>query len=846
MWVSLELLASSRATAQQAKAQLDPFAGVEEMIVTGAGGVDLLTPSDTAAITFDADALKNIGIEDIGDLAAYVPNLEITTVNATNASFFVRGVGLQDFGANASSSVPIFQDGIPRNASATQLVGLFDIAAISVLKGPQGSGNFRNASAGSFIVKTIAPEPDFSGTAKITLARINSVDARDANRYSFQAASNAAIYEDVVSARISARYTHENPFWENRCANRIPIEDRPVQGQGGRSVAICGERIRAFSKSTVTPFLHRYIGEIDDYGIRGQIRVKPTDVPLDWTTRVEISNLNRDSTTGQFLGTGGLILGQGDRLNYRDPDQARRENYLFQKIRTNRPSIPVGTARQMARETLAKELQKKPLDRRPYTGDLDHPGRTLLETHTISTTGVYVSDVAETTANLGFIDYRKSEGRDQDLSPNEKFSSQGRDQAFEVYGDVGVKGDAIGAIPIAWDTGVYSMYEKVDSKSTQNLGVFDALGNGTRQRNDFQQEITSFGLYANASYELTEAFTLSAGLRYNYEQKDFEVFNNSQQRFGDVISDSVLQSANQRTWDAPTGFANLAYAFTEDVSTYLKYSRGFKAGHFNPSKADDAKVPGTGFADPESIDAVEWGFTASAWSNRIRSTGAFFYYNYHNYQVFRLTTNFNGVFRVVQNAKRARNYGAELEIVMNPLEGLVPEAIEGLSVTLRGGWLEAQFVQFTVSEQRQFIQGSFGVSIDYSGNPLLNAPNLQASAIFAWPLVSNEYGTVTPQYDFTWTDDVPFDPNKGKGEPVPGVGNIFPSYTVGQRAYILHNVRLSWSPPGESGIQVAGWCRNLTDRRYKTFGVDISTFSAQQLIYVGDPRTCGADISFTW
>jgi hypothetical protein len=54
---------------------------------------------------------ETYGVEDLGDIAAYVPNLEIRSQNATNASFFVRGVGLQDFGANASSSVPIFQDG---------------------------------------------------------------------------------------------------------------------------------------------------------------------------------------------------------------------------------------------------------------------------------------------------------------------------------------------------------------------------------------------------------------------------------------------------------------------------------------------------------------------------------------------------------------------------------------------------------------------------------------------------------------------------------------------------------------------------------------------------------------
>ena len=49
------------------------------------------------------------------------------------------------------------------------------------------------------------------------------------------------------------------------------------------------------------------------------------------------------------------------------------------------------------------------------------------------------------------------------------------------------------------------------------------------------------------------------------------------------------------------------------------------------------------------------------------------------------------------------------------------------------------------------------MTIDYSGNPLISAPNLNVVGIFTWPLVIDGFGTITPQYDFTWTDDTPFD-----------------------------------------------------------------------------------------
>lgn len=824
----------------QAGAQDDPFAGVEEMIVTGSGTAALLAPQSTSSIAFDSGDLEAYGVEDISDIAAYVPNLEITSQNATNASFFVRGVGLQDFGANASSSVPIFQDGVPRNPSATQLVGLFDIGGLSVLKGPQGSGNYRNSSAGAFLVQAAKPTGDFSGFAKVTIAQVYSVDARDANKYDFETAANSPIIQDVLSARISARYSHENPWFENGCANRTPFEDRDVR-QGGANapyVGLCGEIVRRAETSQVPAFLSRYLGEIDDFGFRGQIRLEQTsELPLEVTFRGEISRLNRDSTLGQHIGTS-LGVGGQDSAPYQDPDNIERLDKLRSGIESRNPGLPATEVESQARDQLAREIYKTPLDRRPYRGDFDTPGRTILDTNIGSMTAILDLDDFDTKLNFGYVDYRKSERRDTDLSPNKRFPSNANDQAWEVYGDLAFTGDVIADVPIEWDTGLYTLVEKVEATLVQS--VFQ-----DERTNTFTQEIYSWGTYVQGRYEFLEAFTLAAGFRYNWERKDFDV----QERIVPPNPNQLTRfrkSRNQKTWDAFTGFGEIRYEFTEDLATYFKYTRGFKAGHFNPSRPLDAKVPGAGFADPEQIDAFEWGLDYGFWAGRVTGQAAFFFYNYENYQVFRLTTDAGGVFRTVQNARQARNYGAEVEFNLTPLEGYAPEAIEGLRINFRGGWLETNYVEFTNSEQRLFPGGNIGVSIDYSGNGLISAPNLQVAATFTWPILLGRLGTLTPQYDLTWTDDTPFDPNNGRGE-VDGFGqDRLPPYLVGNRAYTLHNVRLTWEAAGEGGVQLSGWCRNVTDERYKTFSVDISTFSGQILNFVGDPRTCGADFRFSW
>ncbi|MEM9177943.1 MAG: TonB-dependent receptor, partial [Myxococcota bacterium] len=224
---------------------------------------------------------------------------------------------------------------------------------------------------------------------------------------------------------------------------------------------------------------------------------------------------------------------------------------------------------------------------------------------------------------------------------------------------------------------------------------------------------------------------------------------------------------------------------------------------------------------------------------------AIFYYNYKNYQVFRLSSTSGGVFRTIENAQQARNYGAEFELVLSPLEGYVPETIEGLNVKLNFGWLDTSFVEFTTLEDRNVPAGVIGVTIDYSGNALISAPSLQVVGVFTWPIVLDGIGTITPQYDFTWTDDTPFGPNEGRGEPDLNGNDRLQPYTAGNRAYILHNVRLSYTPP-EGQFSVAGFCRNLLDERYLNFGVDLSQFAEQLLNFVAPPRTCGADIRFNW
>ena len=113
--------------AQPAEPTAPPDSGIEEIVVLGAESeaVSDFEAADSV-VGFGAEDLAALGAQDVADLAAFTPNLEIVTSGATTPTFFIRGVGLNDFNANSTGAVAIYQDDVAINAPALQLGTLFE------------------------------------------------------------------------------------------------------------------------------------------------------------------------------------------------------------------------------------------------------------------------------------------------------------------------------------------------------------------------------------------------------------------------------------------------------------------------------------------------------------------------------------------------------------------------------------------------------------------------------------------------------------------------------------------------------------------------------------------------
>jgi iron complex outermembrane receptor protein len=122
------------------------------------------------------------GGEDIRVLAGKVPSLNIESSNGrTFPRFYIRGYGNTDFSAFASQPVSLIYDDVVQEAPSLKGFPIFDVAAVEVLRGPQGTLFGRNTPAG--VVKIESEKPNLKkveGYYNFSWGTHNTVNAEGA------------------------------------------------------------------------------------------------------------------------------------------------------------------------------------------------------------------------------------------------------------------------------------------------------------------------------------------------------------------------------------------------------------------------------------------------------------------------------------------------------------------------------------------------------------------------------------------------------------------------------------------------------------------------------------------
>jgi len=781
VWIGL---AAQLAGAQDEVVAEDPFAGIEEMVVTGTAGVLTGQAEMTSVLGFDATELLEARITDIGSLAEYTPNLEIKTgaSSVSSPTIFIRGIGLLDFNSNASSSVAIYNDGVYMNSPIGQLFQFFDLAGVEVLRGPQGTINARNATAGAIRIKPNKPDGEWSGNASVSYGNYDAVDVEGALGF--------PIVPDLLSGRVAAKVSMADGYTRNRCAS--PSERQPPNGSCVRAPGN-----EAFFGS-IRDGVDGKVNDTDNWAARLLLRLQPTD-DQDWT--LSLSGGQSKALAYQFQSRGSSV-GPGD--------------------------DGIGTDSRGYRDA----------DRDPFAGDYDLVRSENLNVLGAALNGTIEYESASIHTTTAFAMATNHAPRNFDASPNQVAHGYADSEVWQVSEEISLVSQSEGSF--SWELGGFFLAELLDSNTDLLEGVVV-----TAQLQSFEQRLETWALFFKGGFELTEQLSLEAGIRYNWERKEFDltVLGLPSSIPGAPARENVAAQEDE-IWDEPTGEIVLTWSPIENVSFYGKYTHGFKGGHFNGGAFFSAQSIEA--VKPEKIDAFEAGLKSEWLDGMLTLNFAAWYYDYENYQVF-VIQNAGGAFPLPQilNAPRVESRGVELDAVVRPVDGFEL----GVSMAI----LDAEFTDFTVPRLKFVSQcptPPFPACpperevLKFSGNPLVAAPDVSLNLRASYEILLGRAGRLTPRIDTSFRSKTYFVPGNSS-ELTLGQDSFSKNEGASQDAYWLVNARLAYHTP-EDRIELAFWVRNLTDEVYLSNALDATNGLGKFLDVFGPPRTYGVTGALRW
>jgi iron complex outermembrane receptor protein len=140
----------------------------DDIVVTATKRDDVLAQDVPGALTtFSAEALEALNFDDISSLTYTMPNVQLEDIGTAPgvANFGIRGLGINSSIPSVDPTVGVFVDGMYYGINAGIVVDTFDLEAIEVLRGPQGTLYGRNVTGGAVLLRTTTPDDTFSVNA---------------------------------------------------------------------------------------------------------------------------------------------------------------------------------------------------------------------------------------------------------------------------------------------------------------------------------------------------------------------------------------------------------------------------------------------------------------------------------------------------------------------------------------------------------------------------------------------------------------------------------------------------------------------------------------------------------
>lgn len=714
MAIALSALAAP-AYAQQA----EPAAEDEELVVTATRREERLNRVPLSITALSQESLDERGVDDIRDLAAQTPGLDVPVGRVQRIS--VRGI---DSNAGAATSA-VYIDDVPiqaRNASinysGSTVPYIFDLERVEVLRGPQGT--LFGASAQGGAVRFITPTPSLSEMSAFGRVQVNAVDHGGVgSEQGF--AIGGPLVEDVLGARVSF-FHQETAGWIDRQSWQAPQNRQNDANTTSATVFRGALNWQAADWLSIVPSFYYQHAEQDDRGLL--YTGCPATVTLDPSIN-PCPNGVSDPEEGAFWNYGSLAMTGED------------EFYL--------PSLRVtADIGDLTFTSVSSYFNREvaQINDATYNNDRVSLGNAWLFPVTPGWSQSITWQAPVTTQDQYTQEFRLSNSdpdawarwtvgvfySTSELESNTPIASPHYPDAYQAR-----FGIPLAAAPYMVD-GIYRYY-----------GVENT-------------EESSTSLFGNVDIRVVDGLTLSLGGRYSWNELEFDIVER-----GVSYAGGIATAAGAMEEEPFTPRVALSWQIDEESMLYASYARGYRTGGVNKAVPDICAgdlaalgISGGGTYESDTTDSYEIGWKSSMLDRRLVVQTSVFQTTWDSIQQqIRLPC----AFSLVANTATAVSQGIDLNVNWR--------ATDNLTLSLAGAYTEAEYEDTII----------VGVSpLVTEGQTLGQTPwTLYVAADYNFN-VGEIPGYVRAQYNYRAANDGPFayqipgmsvyDVTRGVGNPV--------------------------------------------------------------------------------
>ncbi|HBU63766.1 MAG: TonB-dependent receptor [Oceanicaulis sp.] len=715
---------------------------------------------------FNEELIERLDIRNMEDMALFTPGLVIQEQSPNNTGYSLRGITTDSGVSTAEARVAMFQDGLSISRSRGSYVELFDIERLEVAKGPQPTLFGRGALIGG--INIIQNKAAFENSASV-FAGLGNYDAYEVGGH-----VNYAI-ADTYGLRVAA-------------VNRVRDGYIPNLGDGddlqGRDV-LAGRVV--FSGEPTSSFSFDLIGNWQQDSGPGSSFKSGVIAPQGGSTNPYSAadlrvidgfesnqGLGLDRTVWGITALTSWDINPSWNLStvtgYREYDSVE----IFDPLGIGFEALNFGedaTGRQTSHEMRLS---------------FDNGGRFTA---------------------FGGVTYFYEANTQRIPAIYNEAVTQALFVRLGQFGNVNTLAGLLG-VPASALTDLANPFPYSIAALSQGMGLVPLRPNYTEESaNAGSTEALDF--FADASFDVTDRLTVTAGLRYTDESKNASGYGGTSMgpnrvTFGQALiltsSPNGAEISSSADFDDWTYRVNAAYEVSDRMNAWVSYARGRSPDLISI----DSNSPTLFSTSPaEIVDSLEVGafFTL----DRGTLTASIYESKYDNFRtsVFDpLTSTF-----VPQNSGSATQRGLELQGDFRITDTLDLMATYSYNLA-------------------KFDKTSNGVAQELGGNRFRYAPEHSFSLGARWEVLTRPWGTVTILPSFSWQSHVFTDNDNDRF-----VG-------VRQDSYGLLRARVRYDDPSERYFaEIYG--NNIADQEYLIDAGNTGAGFGLPTFIAGAPRTYG-------